>query len=388
MISYARPHGRAWKRLLGMGAAVTAVIIAVAACSSGGSSSGGTSAAGIAWSHVTSAAEGGGMAALVKAAKAEGSLNLIAIPRTWANYGGLMDAFTKQYGIKISVTNPEGSSQDALNACSQLKGTSRAPDDVEVGTSFAPVGISDGLFAQYRVQSWAKIPAAEKDPQGRWTYDYAGLMSIGYNSADFRVPPTSFKSLLAPEYKNAVTLTGSPTSSGDAFGAVFAAALGNGGSVNDIQPGVSYFARLTKAGNFSPVESTPAGIESGQIKLTIAWSFLNAQWSAVNSKWKVVVPSDGQYLGYYVQAVCSNSPHPAAARLWQEFMYSNTGQNLWIQGGVRPVLLQSMVAARTVDHAAYKALPAPSGTPKFANAAQQAVAQGYVDKTWSSAVGS
>ena len=32
--------------------------------------------------------------------------------------------------------------------------------------------------------------------------------------------------------------------------------------------------------------------------------------------------------GYYFQAINKDAPHPAAARLWQEFLYSDEGQNL------------------------------------------------------------
>jgi putative spermidine/putrescine transport system substrate-binding protein len=54
--------------------------------------------------------QAGGMDALVKAAKAEKELNIITVPRDWANYGEAIDLFSKAFGIKINDDNPEGSS--------------------------------------------------------------------------------------------------------------------------------------------------------------------------------------------------------------------------------------------------------------------------------------
>ena len=50
------------------------------------------------------------MSELVATAKKEGGLNTIALPPDWANYGEIMSTFTKKYGIKISNSNPDGSS--------------------------------------------------------------------------------------------------------------------------------------------------------------------------------------------------------------------------------------------------------------------------------------
>jgi hypothetical protein len=64
-----------------------------------------------------SAAELGGMDALIAAAKAEGELNVITLPRDWCNYGEMMDTFSKKYGIKVNSLNPDGGS--AFNRCSK-----------------------------------------------------------------------------------------------------------------------------------------------------------------------------------------------------------------------------------------------------------------------------
>jgi putative spermidine/putrescine transport system substrate-binding protein len=196
------------------------------------------------------------MNALVAAAEKEGHLNVITLPSNWANYGTIMKDFTAKYGIKITDANPEGSSQDELNAIKQLKGQSSAPDVVDVGGSFAATGETDGDWAPYEVATWNDIPADAKASNGDYYADYGGYVAIGYDTTKVKNPPTTFKSLLTGDYKNQVAIDGNPTQTGSAFAAVAAASLANGGSLNNIAPGVSYFKSLKAAGNFVPVEGT------------------------------------------------------------------------------------------------------------------------------------
>ncbi len=222
------------------GAAIGSILLA-AGCSSSSSAAatgGGSSSSGAAVNAATatSAADLGGMDGLVAAAKKEGSLNVITLPRNWANYGAIMDSFTKKYGIKITDANPEGSSQDEVNAINSLKGRSTAPDVVDVGGTFAVSGDKSGLWAPYKVATWADIPAAARQDSGDYYADYGGYVAIGYDPAKVKVAPTSFKSLLSPAYKNQVAIDGNPTQTGSAFAAVYAAALANGGSLDNIAP--------------------------------------------------------------------------------------------------------------------------------------------------------
>lgn len=336
----------------------------------------------------TSAAEVGGMAALIKAAKKEGQLNVIALPHDWANYGEILAAFTAKYGIKINEQNPDGSSADEISAVVALKGQDRQPDVVDVSLPFAVQGAEDGLFAPYKVAKWKDIPATAKDPAGKWFLDYGGFIAIGYNAKLVKTPPTSIKDLLKSEYKNQVALNGDPTKAGAAFAGVYAAALANGGSVTNIQPGIDFFSTLKKAGNFIPVEATPATVQSGQTPITLDWDYLQGKYKEEASgkvDWKIVVPSDAQYGGFYTQAIVKNSPHPAAARLWEEFLYSAAGQNLWLKGGARPILLEAMKAAGTANKTYLAALPdMPAGAkPTFATLIQQLNAKIAVAQNWS-----
>jgi len=364
-------------------AAVTAGLVLLGAgCAppAPSSSASGSAASGAAtW---TSAQGAGGMDALVAEAKKEGTLNVIALPPDWANYGQIISAFTAKYGIKVDSAQPDAASQAEINAVDQQKGTDRAPDVFDLGQSVALANLPK--FAPYQVSTWDTIPANLKDSGGTWVNDYGGYMSIGYNTA--KVPaPTSVKDLLKPEYKGKVALNGDPTQAGAAFNGVVMTSLANGGSADDIQPGVDFFSSLKKAGNFLPTDPTAATIESGQTPLVIDWDYLNAAESAKISTWKVIVPSDALVGGYYFQAISKDAPHPAAARLWQEFLYSDQGQNLFLGGGARPARADAMAKAGTIDKAAYAKLPPVTGTPTIMTTDQTTKAAAVLSKEWSKA---
>jgi putative spermidine/putrescine transport system substrate-binding protein len=335
----------------------------------------------------TSAEQFGGMDKLVEAAKAEGTLNVIALPPDWANYGEMLSAFEAKYGLKIDSSQPDASSQDEINAAKQLAGQDRAPDVFDLGVNVALANTD--LFAPYQVASFGDVAANLKDPDGKWVSDYTGYMSIGYDAA--KVPaPTTVEDLLKPEYQGKIALNGDPTAASAGYHGVMMAALGSGGSPDDIAPGVEFFKKLKASGNLLPVDPTPATIASGQTPVVIDWDYLNtAQTSALAGKvdWKVVVPQNAIVGAYYVQAVNKDAPHPAAARLWQEFLFSPEGQNIWLKGFARPVLADKMAADGTIDKDAYGKLPATVGTPVVLTQEQLAKAQDYLKANWAAAVG-
>jgi putative spermidine/putrescine transport system substrate-binding protein len=373
-------------------AAVVGSLLLTVGCSSSNSSSGSASSntsSGTNWATATSVSAGGGMTALVAAAKKEGQLNVITLPSNWANYGTIMKDFTAKYGIKINDANPDGSSQDELNAVNQLKGQSRAPDVLDVGTAFAVKGQQEGILAPYEVATWSNIPSDAKASDGTWFADYGGYVAIGYNAAKVKTPPTSFADLLKPIYHNEVAINGNPTQASAAFSAVFASALANGGSLDNITPGIAYFKKLHSEGNFVPVAASAATMESGQTPIVVWWDYLLASEIGPSVPGlKIVIPSDASYAAYYDQAISKYAPDPAAARLWEEYLYSTTGQNLWLQGEARPIELSTLVSSGTVNQTAYKALPpAPPGNVTFPTQAQQATAENVVAQQWSSVIG-
>ena len=366
-------------------AAVT--LIGIAACSPPTKTSDSTSSGGVKASTATSASALGGMASLVDAAKKEGTLNVIALPPDWANYGEIIKGFQAKYGLKVNSAQPDASSADEIAAAKNLKGQSKAPDVFDLGGAVA--NANTAMFAPYKVTTFNDIPALLKDSTGLGVSDYGGYMSIGYDAGKVPAPKT-VADLLKPAYKGKVALNGDPTKAGSAFSGVVMAALNQGGTPNDISKGVDFFHSLKTAGNFLPVDPTGATIESGQTPVVFDWDYLNvAQGKKLTGKmnWQTVVPAGAVVGGYYVQAINKDAPHPAAARLWEEYLYSDEGQNLFLKGGARPVREAAMVAAGTIDKAAYAALPKAVGTPVFLTKEQSDKANAYLTANWAKAVG-
>ena len=363
--------------------AAVATLFSAAACAAPEKESDTTTESGVDAASATSAEDFGGLEELVKAAEDEGELNVIALPPDWANYGEVISAFEDKYDITVNSDQPDAASQDEINAANDLKGTDRAPDVFDLGQSVALANTD--MFAPYQVETWDDIPDDFKDADGTWVNDYGGYMSIGYDSSV--VPEvTSVKDLLKPEFKGKVALNGDPTQAGAAFSGVMMAAIANGGSADDIAPGVEFFTQLKKAGNFLTVDPDSSTIEQGTTPVVIDWDYLGAAAAANVDTWKTVVPEEAVVAGYYFQAINADAPHPAAARLWQEFLYSDEGQNLWLKGGARPVRGDAMAEAGTIDADLWSALPEVTGEPVIPTDEQTVTAGEYLAENWSKAI--
>lgn len=374
------------QRKLLAGIATSAVLaLALSGCSGGGaepSTSDGVDAA-----TATSLTDFGDLAALEAAAKAEGALNVIALPRDWANYGAILDLFIEKYPeIKVTEASPDGSSAEEIQAAVNLKGQDTAPDTFDLGAAVALANTDK--FAPYKVATWEDIPAELKESTGLWVGDYGGYMSVGYDP-DAVPEPKAIEDLMKPEYKGKVSINGDPTQAGAAFAAVGLASVLNGGSTSDFQPGIDFFSELNKAGNFVKVDPTPATVASGETPVVFDWDYLNAGYTKDlegQRNWKVVVFPTVGFAGYYNQAINLDAPHPAAARLWQEFLYSDDAQNLWLAGGARPVRADAMNDAGTIDSKLWDALPALPAKTVVPSGDDAASAGTLLGEKWAAAV--
>jgi putative spermidine/putrescine transport system substrate-binding protein len=346
--------------------------------------SAGTATADTNWATATSAASGGGMTALIAAAKAEGKLNVITLPSNWANYGTIMKQFTAMYGIKINDAIPDGSSAQEIEAIEKDKGRSDAPDVVDIGQAFT-ASTYQKLYAPYEVATWSSIPATNKAANGDYVNDYGGYVSFGCYNKLVKHCPTSWSQLTSSQYAKDITLNGIPGQAGAATGAVWAAAVNNGGSLNNITPGLNFFSKLAKLGNFNNNDcDSSAEIEAGACPIVVNWDFLNiaGSWGLPASQWTVNVPTGTPFAEYYNQAISATAPDPAAARLWEEFLYSNQGQNNFLLGHARPIRMAAMQTAGTLNKAAAAALPPIHQVAKFPTVAQDTQAGDTIAKVW------
>lgn len=330
--------------------------------------------------------------ALIAAAKAQGKLNVIALPPDWANYGKMIAEFSRMYGIHVTSASPDASSAQELQAVKSLKGQSRGPDVVDVGPAFALAGVSEGLFQPYKVSTWSSIPDSMKDAGGMWWGDYFGVVSFGVNRRVVKNMPRSWADLLKPEYKGMVALNGSPLGAAAAFSGVYAAALANGGSLDNIAPGIEFFAKLAKAGNFNPSDATSASLVSGQTPIVVNWDYLNLAQGEKNKgmvQIDTVLPTDGDPLGgFYCQAISKFAPNIKTASLWEEFLMSDAGQLIFLEGFAHPARFSDMVARGAVPKALMDKLPPaePYKKAQFPSKAQNEKAKAALQADWTKLV--
>jgi putative spermidine/putrescine transport system substrate-binding protein len=345
------------------------------------------------WSATKSAEEGGGMDALVAAAKAEGALNVITLPRDWCNYGEIMDTFSKKYGIAVNSLNPDGGSADEIQAIVDNKANRgpQAPDVIDVGPAYGPLAKSQDLIAPYKVATWDTIQGTN-DPDGYYYVDYSGVMVLEVNSDVVKDLPKSYKDLLDPKYKGQVALAGDPRASNQAAQSVYAAALANGGSLDNIQPGLDFFKQLNTEGNLLPLIADSGPIGKGETPITFQWSwnaYANKDNFKGNPNIEIVYPSDVNWGGYYYQAISAYAPHPAAARLWEEYLYSDEGQSLWVKGYCAPARLADLNKRAVLSDELKAKLPDPEllASSVVPSGDQLTAARAAVKDQWDSVVG-
>jgi putative spermidine/putrescine transport system substrate-binding protein len=336
------------------------------------------------------------MTDLIAAAKKEGQLNVIALPRDWCGYGALIDSYKAKYGIKVNELNPDASSGDEIEAIKANKGNKgpQAPDVIDVGQSFGPAAKAEGLTMPYKVATWNTIPNDLKDADGHWYGDYYGVLSFQVNADLVKNIPQDWADLLKPEYKNSVALAGDPRGSNQAVQAVYAAGLS--ASANDTakagDAGLAFFAELNKKGNFVPVIGKAASLAQGATPIIIRWDYnalSDRDTLKGNPKVEVVVPKSGIVAGVYVQAISAYAPNPNAAKLWMEHLYSDEGQIGWLKGYCHPIRFNDLVANNKVPKELLDKLPPAEAytKAKFPTLEEQAASKEVITKKWDAVVG-
>lgn len=329
---------------------------------------------------------------LIAAAKQEGRLSLIAMPSTWANYGQIIAAFETEYGIPVDVQSPNATSAQELTALRLMRGQDRLPDVIEVGPAFARQAVAQGLVQPYKCIAWDKIPADLKHPDGMWTGSYYGLISFGVNTNRVPDPPKTWADLTRPGYRGMVATNGDPRQANSALNAVWAASLANGGSLDDIGPGIDFFGTLSRQGNYIPLQANVGNMANQQVLIALDWSFNMPGAAGVLAKsgltLSATVPADGVMGGMYCDAISNGAPHPAAAKLWIEWITSGKGALLYLDGGAIPALYPQFVTQGIVPTDVQAKLPSIDELKAlhFPTMDQTAKASAAVGAQWNRAI--
>lgn len=370
---------RPFLRALGLGATAVAMSVSLVAC---GSSSDTTDPSAI----------GQNLDEIIANAQEEGEVRLIAYPETWANYAGHFEEFEAKYGVDITVDSPDASSAEELQAVQNLRGQDTQPDVLDIGYSFTNPAIDQGLVEPYQPSNWDSIPDNLKDPEGNWVGAYYGVVSIGVNKDLVDEIPTTFEDLLDPQYAGKIAIPGDPRQGASSIAAVFSAALANGGSLDDIQPGIDFFAKLAESGNLTTVSDAASGMTTGEAAIIFDWNYnwlgRTAQLERDGVNFDYFVLEDGVFGNFYAQPVTAGSPQPNAARLWVDWLTSDEGAEQYALGGAIPARFTELAAAGKLSDEALAALPDPAIVEKveLPSAAQGDEANKVIATQWAEKV--
>ncbi|MBL9035802.1 MAG: ABC transporter substrate-binding protein [Rhodospirillaceae bacterium] len=337
------------------------------------------------------------MADLIAGAKQEGELTIIAVPHDWCRYADIIDSFKAKYPfLKLNELDPDAGSGDEIEAIKANKDNKgpQNPDVIDVGLSFGPSSKAEGLIQPYKVSTWDSIPEGQKDAEGYWYGNYYGVLSFEINADLVPNPPADWPDLLKPEYANMVALDDDPRSSNMSMQSVFASGLSASGGDPDkaAEAGLSFFAELNKSGNLVPAGGNAATLAQGTTPIVLRWDYLalgDRDTLNGNPPVTIVVPKTGIVAGVYVSAINAYAPHPNAAKLWMEHLYSDESQLKWLEGYCHPIRFADLVKNNKVPQALLDKLPPAEAYEKalFPSLEVQGKAKEIITGKWAEVVG-
>lgn len=323
-----------------------------------------------------------GEKALYENALKEGLIVSFDTGPTWANWAGQFKAFQKRYPGVEMVYNDLGSAATVV-ALDKSRNRPQA-DTAYYFAASALDAAKTGVVEGFKPTNFDRLPEALRERDGRWLTVHTLSVAFLVNTKLVKNVPQSWADLLKPEYKNAIVYQ-DPRSTGQGQVVTFAATFGNGGSMDNITPGIDYLGKLTKAGNvLRTVGTTPyAQFLKGEIPIWIGYEndglkakFVDGMGDGV----AVVIPKEASAAAPYAISLVKNGPNPNAGKLWLNFIMSDEGQKIFAEGYVRPAVT-GIALPETV---AAKMPTAPQVVPlDIANATAK---KGEIDAGWAKAI--
>jgi len=272
-------------------------------------------------------------AELVKAAQAEGTVNSVGMPDSWANWKDTWAALSSQYGLKHSDTDMSSAQEIAKFAAEK---DNASADIGDVGAAFGPVAVQKGVTQPYKPTTWNDVPAWAKDKDGMWALAYTGTIAFIIDKSQVKDEPHSWADLLKGNYK--VTI-GDVGTAAQAANGVLAATYAMGGNEKNLKPGLEFFGKLAKAGRLGLSDPSIASLEKGEVQIGVVWDFngLNYRDQIDKTRFDVLIPSDGTITSGYTTIINKFAKHPNAAKLAREYIFSDAGQINLARGYARPI---------------------------------------------------
>ncbi|MBD7978551.1 ABC transporter substrate-binding protein [Serpens gallinarum] len=282
---------------------------------------------------------------LEQAARAEGQVNSVGMPDSWANWKDTWADLQRLYDLKHSDTDMSSAQEIAKFAAEKSNATA---DIGDVGAAFGPIAVQQGVTQAYKPTTWDQIPDWAKDDDGHWMLAYTGSIAFIVNKQLVKEAPTSWADLKKGTYKVAI---GDVGTAAQAVNGVLAAAIANGGDEKNIQPGLDFFADIAKQGRLSLANPTIQTLERGEVEVGVVWDFngLSYREQIDPSRFEVLIPSDGSVISGYSTIINKYAKHPNAAKLAREYILSDAGQINLAKGNARPIRAEHLTLPADVQ---------------------------------------
>ncbi|KHN56417.1 MULTISPECIES: ABC transporter substrate-binding protein [Dickeya] len=295
------------------------------------------------------------LAALEKAARAEGEVNSVGMPDSWANWKDTWDDLSAKYGLKHSDTDMSSAQEIAKFAAEKENASA---DIGDVGVAFGPVAVQKGVSQPYKPTTWEQVPDWAKDKDGHWAMAYTGTIAFIIDKQQVKDIPHSWADLQKGKY---VVTIGDVGTASQASSGVLAASFALGGNEKNLKPALDFFAKLAKEGRLGLTNPAIANIEKGEVQVGVVWDFngLNYRDKINKDRFEVLIPSDGSVISGYTTIINKYAKHPNAAKLAREYIFSDAGQINLARGYARPIRAQHItlpddVKAKLLPQEQYK----------------------------------
>ena len=192
-------------------------------------------------------------------------------------------------------------------------------------------------FIFWRQQKWLaahvppdvkRFPAQFKDPDGYYATWRATLSVMGYNTnlVDAKDAPTGYMDLLDPKWKGKLVKS-HPGYSGTSLTGTYA--------ITKVL-GWDYLEKLSKQGiqQLQSTTATPKSIASGERAVMVDGNEYN-MFIEIDAKSpvRIIYPKEGTPFVTSPTAIFAEAPHPNAARVFQNFLYTAKTQQLAVDAG-------------------------------------------------------
>ncbi len=273
---------------------------------------------------------------IIEKAKAEGHLESVGMPDSWANWGESWEGYTAEYGISHNDTDMSSAEELSMFESDPT----RAIGDVGFGFTTKLVG-SDGqeLVQGYKTSYWDSVPDWAKGEDGKWMIAYTGCTAFLWNNDLMGAEmPTSWQEVREGDYAVAI---GDVVGGANGQGAVIATAYAFGGDIDNLEPAKEFWKEMAEAGRVNGIDITKQNFESGEVPFGVIWSYNAYSYGtalAADKGYNMTygIPSDGAILSGYASVINKTTDTPFAAALAREYIFSDVGQINLAKAGAIP----------------------------------------------------